>query len=206
MKTCTKCGETKPLDCFGKHKLGAGGLQPRCRVCHNAESKAWKQANEARRAETRKQWKQDNKERVRETDRLWVDKNRDRRNQQARVRLARNHDERLAKRRQHKAENADKIKLQNAQWKRDNAGRVSAYTRKRQAAALLRTPAWADNDKITAVYEEAAFMRALGIDVHVDHVFPLQGKLVSGLHVHINLQLLIATDNIAKGNRMPETT
>ena len=206
MKTCTKCGETKPLDCFGKHKLGAGGLRPRCRVCHGAEGKAWKQANEERRAATSKQWKQDNKERIRETDRLWVAKNKDRRNQLERERRARNHDANLAKRHQHKAENADKIKLQNAQWKRDNAGKVSAYTRKRQAAALLRTPTWADNDKIVAIYKEAAAMRALGIEVHVDHVYPLQGNLVSGLHVHANLQLMLATDNIAKGNRMPEAT
>jgi len=39
----------------------------------------------------------------------------------------------------------------------------------------------------------------MGEKWHVDHVLPLRGKKISGLHVHTNLQLLPGAENIAKG-------
>ena len=71
-----------------------------------------------------------------------------------------------------------------------------ARARARRTKLALATPAWADHDAIAAIYRKAA---ALGM--HVDHIVPLQGKRVSGLHVHTNLQLLTPTENLKKGNR-----
>lgn len=70
------------------------------------------------------------------------------------------------------------------------AGRQSKY----RCARLNRTPKWADLLGIQDFYSKCP------VGYHVDHIVPLQGELVSGLHVLNNLQYLIAKDNCAKSN------
>lgn len=80
-------------------------------------------------------------------------------------------------------------------WKQQNKGTCAAYTAAYTTAKLLRIPPWADLTAIQQVYQQAAEQ-----GLTVDHIVPLRGKLVSGLHVHYNLQLLTGAENSAKGN------
>ena len=70
-----------------------------------------------------------------------------------------------------------------------------ANNREHQLRRRKRMPAWADSEAIKNFYINCPAGH------HVDHIIPLQGKLVSGLHVLANLQYLPAADNIAKGNK-----
>lgn len=91
-------------------------------------------------------------------------------------------------------EQTDAYKLRKAKWAKDNKGICNANGSKRRAALLRRTPGWADHEAIKKFYIEAE-------DMEVDHIVPLQGRLVSGLHCEDNLQLLTIHDNRSKGNR-----
>lgn len=71
----------------------------------------------------------------------------------------------------------------------------NADTRARQCAQKSRTPSWANLQEIKAFYE------ACPPGYEVDHIIPLQGKHVSGLHVLENLQYLTSSENRAKGNK-----
>lgn len=85
-------------------------------------------------------------------------------------------------------------------WAKRNPGRLAAKASHRRAAELKATPPWADAVAIERVYALAARFRALGCDFHVDHVVPLRGKTVCGLHVHTNLEIIEASANRAKSN------
>ena len=72
----------------------------------------------------------------------------------------------------------------------------------RRIAEEQATPPWANQDKIRKICEAtAALQAATGIKYHVDHIVPLRGKTVCGLHCEANLQALPALDNIVKGHR-----
>jgi hypothetical protein len=67
---------------------------------------------------------------------------------------------------------------------------------------LLATPAWADKKAIQAVYAECRRRtKETGKHHHVDHIIPLQGKHVCGLHVENNLQVLPSHENVKKSNK-----
>ena len=69
-----------------------------------------------------------------------------------------------------------------------------------RASKLLATASWGDSNYIKDLYENAkeAFM-VLGIHFEIDHIIPLQGMDVCGLHVPDNLQVLTRHDNRSKG-------
>lgn len=75
------------------------------------------------------------------------------------------------------------------------------HTSKRKAAKLLRTPKWADHVAIGRVYRACyRLTHKTGIEHQVDHIYPLQGDRVSGLHVAENLRVLPRSENARKSN------
>lgn len=91
-------------------------------------------------------------------------------------------------------------------YRRKNLALMAAKERKRQCSKIKRTPQWSDAEKIQGFYVAAQIVSDVtGKTYHVDHVIPLQGKLVSGLHVYENLQLLPGTENNRKRNKFEVT-
>lgn len=87
------------------------------------------------------------------------------------------------------------------QWARDNRGKVREISRARAERLAQATPAWIDWKAVSRIYNEAARLSATtGVHHHVDHVIPLKGKNVCGLHVHTNLRAVPAEINRRKSN------
>lgn len=111
------------------------------------------------------------------------------------------------KRRKRYLENIYKERSDNKQWKQSNPDKRAYYDSKRRAAKLQRTPAWANLEAIKQVYADcveinlAATTAGCTEKFVVDHIIPIQGKLVSGLHISSNLQIITAKENLAKSNK-----
>ena len=93
--------------------------------------------------------------------------------------------------------NRERCKANRNAWKEANWGKVLAQCAAQRAAKLERIPLWADLDDIGRIYEQCPE------GWHVDHIYPMRGKTVSGLHVSNNLRFSTAAENLSKLNKMP---
>ena len=115
----------------------------------------------------------------------------------------------LTKQREHYTNMSDEDKeMRRAQtkgYRKNNRDKCNARSAMYNAAKLQRIPKWlteADLEKMRRSYRLAKIMTNLkGVLYHVDHIVPLRGDSVSGLHVPENLQVILAIDNMRKGNK-----
>ena len=80
-------------------------------------------------------------------------------------------------------------------WQQNNKDKVKLKSAMERAMRLQRIPPWANKEAIKQFYLNCPE------GYHVDHVIPLRGKNVSGLHIVENLQYLPATENLKKSNK-----
>jgi len=66
------------------------------------------------------------------------------------------------------------------------------------------TPIWADIEAMKAIYRDRDIANLLHgpNSYHVDHIIPLMGETVSGLHCECNLKVIPASENLSKGNKL----
>ena len=176
MKTCTKCGEVKSPSDFHANPRNRSGLQSNCKVCQRQNAKRWRESNKHRIAEYNTAYRTLNAEAIAVQERLY------------------------------RANNQEKFRAKERRRReRDPVGSLMK-TKKRKAAARQAEPRWADQTIIAFIYATRLYLtQDTGEEWHVDHVVPLRGANVCGLHVHYNLRLVPAKLNMVKGNRFPFT-
>jgi len=183
MKRCSKCRETKPSEAFAIK--GPGRLHSHCKQCVSD----WARANAEKISERKKQQRLLTKKQQTEYAKRYHNKN---------------SESRLAYGRAWYAANREKVLERRRRWTQDNLARCCEQVMRRHARKLCATPKWASVEKMAMFYTEAARRTdETGIKHEVDHIFPLQGRNVCGLHCEANLRIVTEHENRSKHNKMP---
>ena len=205
-KYCTKCKTDHPIEMFTKNKNRKDGLAAWCKVCSKASVADWYSRNKDKAQENIKKHYLNNKQAANDRSRAWKKANKELIN----ARNKKNYDP--EKRREYFAAyrkaNKDKRNAYNKEWLNERPGLVNAYAAKRRDAvrkATLSCSSLQDLEEIKGIYALAKKMtESTGQPHHVDHVIPLKGRSVCGLHVPWNLQVITATENLKKSNKVSE--
>lgn len=220
-KTCPRCRQNLPIDGFYKNARLKGGVDTYCKPCinkssaehyaknrerRNAQAREWAVRNPGKAAAYSKAWRDANPGAQQACERRWYEKNREVVLEKDRLDRIARRDKYLAREKESYLRNFAARQQRGRDWRAANASTVSAYAAERRAAKAQRTPPWLTDEQralIATAYEIANLLTlATGVLHHVDHIVPLRGKTVSGLHVPWNLQCLTATENLSKSNKV----
>ena len=92
MKTCTKCGETKPLDDFHRDRSCADGRRSQCRECSVKDRRRYHEENRDKVLERKRRYHEENRDKEWERNRRWREENRDKNLERKRRYLEENRD------------------------------------------------------------------------------------------------------------------
>ena len=170
---CSRCERSLPSDNFKADPRYKSGFTSWCKECHREKNREWYALNKSKHNKRVAEWRRNNPEKSRE------------------ISL------------KHQRSNKEARAESHAQWAKQNRDKRTASSAKRKAAKLQATPSWVDWSKVKAIYAKARRLQdKTGVKMHVDHIIPLQGENVCGLHWEGNLQILTASENVAKHNKL----
>lgn len=215
---CSRCKQDLLPDNFYQYKSGKYARY--CKPCNiqyrkeyytkNSEriktkTRKWSADNKERKAASDKAYALNNKEKIATASREYAQRNKDKINAYSNEWRAKNLEKTRGVESAYRDRNRDACNKRVSDWKKANRDKLCYYSSIRRSAMLNAVPSWYgefDDFVITEAYKLAQLRnKVTGVSWHVDHIVPIKGVTVSGLHCANNIAVIPWIDNILKGNR-----
>lgn len=182
MKTCSKCKIEKLEDEFYKNKKSKTGLTSACKLCLRLSVSEYQKTDKGK--ETSKRARQKFQKTQKGKD------------------LNSKHTKKFRKTEKGK----EAVKKNCKKYYEKNKSLFRFHSKFYKISKTKATPRWLSEDQIVEMKEIYKLRETLtnetGILHHVDHIVPLRGETVCGLHVPWNLRVIPATENLSKRNKL----
>jgi len=173
-KCCRVCKTTKSTSELVARSDRKNSYRNICKDCHRESLREYYHNNKSSRSDYNKSWREGNQEKIKSGSKAYY------------------------------LENKETILLYTKSWREGNRDKTLSYGAKRRSSKTNSCPSWLSalhKAQIDFFYTLAKDCELIsGQKYHVDHIVPLQGKEVCGLHVPWNLQLLPSDINLSKHN------
>ena len=204
-KVCIKCGEDKELEKFQIHR-SSGNRRNVCHECQLLQKREYTRLNSDRIKEQRKKYRLENPEKVKERKRRYRELNPEKIKEYSKKYYWENREENIKKSREYVLKNPEKVSKKKREWKRrdylENPEKYILESLKRlKVLKEPQKPKWCNPLLIKRIYKKMIDLREEGYNVSVDHIIPLNGRVVCGLHIETNLRVIDLGDNKSKGNK-----
>lgn len=177
-KFCKTCSTTKPISDFGRNAKSPDGCYFQCKSC---------------RSEYLKSLYKKNPDVFKHRSDRWL-------STEGAAEKAR------SGRLNHYQRNKEHVATVNAAWRAGNMGKRAALGAAYRNRKKLATPPWltaGQQKQIEFFYTLSEKLSHInGVKMNVDHIVPVKGKAVCGLHVPWNLQVIPDVENFSKGNKI----
>lgn len=216
IKTCKKCLLAKDLKEFYSQPNTSDLKASSCKLCVKQYAKNRRLTVPEVLSENNKRYRNKHKEKIKEIKRVYAKKNSAEivtkvslwrlNNPGARAKeFAKYKQKRKPVDAAYSEKNRERKRVIDRAYKKANPDLVLAQNRERELLKVKRTPPWLNDlqkKQIRYLYKKArALYLETGVKMHVDHIVPINGAIVSGLHVPWNLRIITAKENLQKGAR-----
>lgn len=213
MKICSKykkglciSNNPQPLSNFCVDKSQPSGLHPHCKECRSNKYKKARALNPEKFRMRSKIWDSQNRDKVRAKTAAWYKLNKERKSAVNKTWLLANPEKTALYCKKWRSNNPDKAKRDYKKYCLQNKDKLCAKAAKRRAYLKQRIPNWLtekQKQQIDYFYHVASeFKSWTKVNLEVDHIVPLYGKQICGLHVPWNLQIITKKENALKSNKL----